>query len=233
MKIVNRVVINLVVGLIMSALILFAIEHFGEFRYSYRPNQVKIPYNENGVFRGGIYYVESQTYLTTVDYTTPFKSEVKIPAPQLTMYNLIDSSSDFNTVYWNKFEYYWKGTLKDFMYVFIFLLPCFGIAWGIGNLRLKGKRKIAAEKSRIIKQQEREFVPHREKLRSLKDDGIFSEDDYNKKVEEINSNVILEKVNQSPEYKKLVELKEVGIITENEFEEKIELLKTRFRDKKQ
>lgn len=76
-------------------------------------------------------------------------------------------------------------------------------------------------------------------LLELKEKGILTIDEYNEKVDKIESHKIEEEIKNSSEYKQLKSLFDNKILTSEEFENKIKLLKTnktpnyseRFRDK--
>jgi uncharacterized membrane protein len=84
--------------------------------------------------------------------------------------------------------------------------------------------KEAVETNKVIKEVEK-INESKSTLEQLKQKGILTEEEFNKKVEQLNIEENEKALKNSTEYKQLKSLLDSGILTKEEFEEKVKLIK--------
>jgi uncharacterized membrane protein len=85
--------------------------------------------------------------------------------------------------------------------------------------------KDAVETNKVIKEVEK-INESKTTLEQLKQKGILTEEEFNKKVEQLNIEENEKALKNSTEYKQLKSLLDNGILTKEEFEEKVKLIKS-------
>ena len=114
----KKLLIAILTSLFFSFLLLFAIEHYGKFKYEY--NQTKRQLGP------GIYELshDFDTRLTGIIYITPFQTVVRTSGKGYNLGDVQFSHKEWNNDYSLKLEYYWKAFKKDMSFGFLIAAVC-------------------------------------------------------------------------------------------------------------
>lgn len=196
--------------ILLPFLLLFIIEHFGEF------NVVASPYygNDN----------ESKSYISRVDYETPFGSEFSE--------DLRGEKHIFNFLYDNKFPFYIKGVFEDIWYAVIPSLIILLIFLYNRFLSIQVSKQTDTNIEINDKQDINTINEAIDNLKELKEKGILNEEEYNSKSEKIQLEILENQILNSTEYLQLKNLYDLKVLSKEEFESKVEKIGDILKDDK-
>ncbi len=134
-KINSKLLKTLIISTLISFLIIFGIEHFGKFNYTY--NQTLSDYEDKGDYFVETYSYDRDSNVLSITLNTPFGNQMKVDRSNWKIKDLEFSDGDFYN-YPNKFKNYLRATAKtDILYVLLLSL-CFWIIIFISkNFKIK------------------------------------------------------------------------------------------------
>ncbi|WP_412561844.1 hypothetical protein [Winogradskyella sp. MIT101101] len=122
---------SIIIGLLSSIILVFVIEHFGDFSYVA---------NVENTYTGGkinlVDYVSPKTPLENIYLDTPFGSRFTFDGNNFTIGDMKFVGGDFKP-YTNRISYYFKATFMDFKYVLLVSLILTVIVYLSKNFKLK------------------------------------------------------------------------------------------------
>ncbi|MEY8849694.1 hypothetical protein AB9K26_12820 [Psychroserpens sp. XS_ASV72] len=129
---IRRGVIKAIIfGLLFGLILVFIVEHFGNF--SYIANTANT--NTNGKI-SLVDYLPPKTPLESIYFDTPFGNRLKFSGEDFTIGDMHYRRSEFKP-YSNRVKYYFKATFQDFKYVFIIGIIVAVLIHIVNNYKLK------------------------------------------------------------------------------------------------
>ncbi len=127
----KKTLITLILSIIVGFGILFFIEHFGNYNYTYQPvrTETDFGYNEN---------TPSETPLQSISYLTPLNSEIKTAGNGFTIFDMKYKNVGLDK-YSNKIYYVINGVKKDYLYGILFSVLIFIIVMFFKHFKIKIK----------------------------------------------------------------------------------------------